>query len=288
MTDTKNERAEKPLTRTERTALANAEKILAASAKSYLSVGQALRSINELRLYRETHKTFPEYTVDRWEMSDKYAYRLINSSDFILGISTIVESSHIRNGTQAFYLSEIARKYGEARAIQVLGMALREAGDKPLNGAHIQGCAGDLEKRDEAAKEAAKQPPAPRKGKSVTAARHPAPPASSRAARVSAKQREGTPEGPPILRSVPDLDEFDVTSEVAEVTSEVADWGGLFRDAVTFLSTRVTSENWLSDLPTEDDALESERIAFSAIALGAVTRARAIVEIQASRREGTA
>jgi len=44
-------------------------------------VGRALRAISKAELYKGKWKTFDAYTRDRWYMSPKHAYRLINTAN---------------------------------------------------------------------------------------------------------------------------------------------------------------------------------------------------------------
>src|SRR4051812_9062044 len=44
-------------------------------------IGRALRSINEKELYTAKWKTFAAYCRERWDMSEKHAYRLIKTAD---------------------------------------------------------------------------------------------------------------------------------------------------------------------------------------------------------------
>ncbi|GAX45238.1 hypothetical protein NIES4075_62590 [Tolypothrix sp. NIES-4075] len=65
--------------------------------KAFWEIGQALSQIRDKRLYRETHKTFEEYCITRWEMSRRSAYQLI-------GAAIVVEN--VRNCAQILPLNE--------------------------------------------------------------------------------------------------------------------------------------------------------------------------------------
>lgn len=63
----------------ERADLATCERAVAGLQKAFVVAGKALATINQARLYRETHATFAEYVEDRWEMKRAHAYRLIDA-----------------------------------------------------------------------------------------------------------------------------------------------------------------------------------------------------------------
>lgn len=53
------------------------EAVIERGLQSYREIGDALREIQERRLYRETYSTFDEYIQGRWKISRGHAYRLI-------------------------------------------------------------------------------------------------------------------------------------------------------------------------------------------------------------------
>lgn len=54
------------------------EQILEQNLNSFLFTGKALKAIRDERLYRDKFTKFEDYCRERWGLSDKYAYRLID------------------------------------------------------------------------------------------------------------------------------------------------------------------------------------------------------------------
>jgi hypothetical protein len=48
--------------------------------RAFWEIGQALRQIQDQRLYRQDYKNFEEYCITRWEMSRRSAYQLIEAA----------------------------------------------------------------------------------------------------------------------------------------------------------------------------------------------------------------
>jgi len=67
------------LTDQERAHLETCERAVAGLQRAFAVAGKALATINQARLYRETHKTFTDYLADRWSMSESQAYRLMDA-----------------------------------------------------------------------------------------------------------------------------------------------------------------------------------------------------------------
>lgn len=65
------------LTEIERDQLAKLEARIDKAQRLFLEIGHALAEINETRLYRETHRTFEEYTMSRFGWKRGHAYNLI-------------------------------------------------------------------------------------------------------------------------------------------------------------------------------------------------------------------
>jgi hypothetical protein len=64
----------------ERNKLRKLEVVVAEGITSFLAVGEALKEIRDLKLYRESHKTFEKYVDQKWGMQKSQAYRLIDAS----------------------------------------------------------------------------------------------------------------------------------------------------------------------------------------------------------------
>ncbi|WSB58670.1 hypothetical protein OG880_33250 (plasmid) [Streptomyces cellulosae] len=63
----------------ERAHLALCERAVAELHRTFITAGKALATINQARLYRETHGTFEAYVEERWGMRKSQAYRLIEA-----------------------------------------------------------------------------------------------------------------------------------------------------------------------------------------------------------------
>ena len=56
------------------------EEIISQGIKTFVAVGQALLSIRDQRLYRQSYSTFGDYLRQRWDLGSPYAYRLMDAS----------------------------------------------------------------------------------------------------------------------------------------------------------------------------------------------------------------
>jgi len=55
------------------------EDVIKQGLGGYMLAGKALKAIRDEELYRAKFNTFPDYCRKRWDLSDKYAYRLIDA-----------------------------------------------------------------------------------------------------------------------------------------------------------------------------------------------------------------
>ena len=77
------------LTTQERSHLRKLELTIENGIKTFVEVGNALKSIRDEKLYVEQHKTFEKYVADRWGMQKSQAYRLIESAEVVTNLSPI-------------------------------------------------------------------------------------------------------------------------------------------------------------------------------------------------------
>lgn len=63
--------------------LAECEATIERGVRSYIEAGEALRTIRDDRLYRETHGTFEDYCRERWGWERRRAYQLIEAADVV-------------------------------------------------------------------------------------------------------------------------------------------------------------------------------------------------------------
>lgn len=69
--------------------LAECEEAIERGVRSYIEAGEALRTIRDGRLYRETHGTFEDYCRERWGWNRDRAHKLIDAADVSHGIQAI-------------------------------------------------------------------------------------------------------------------------------------------------------------------------------------------------------
>lgn len=79
------------LSLSERDTLKICEEAIQMGIRTFVEVGNALLTIRDQKLYRQTHKTFEDYCRQRWEMSRPRAYQLIESAEIVQNLSTIVD-----------------------------------------------------------------------------------------------------------------------------------------------------------------------------------------------------
>jgi hypothetical protein len=77
------------LTAPERARLEKFETTIRSHFESFRLAGEALQSIRDSRLYRETNATFEDYCRVKWEMSKTQANRLIAAAKVVENISTV-------------------------------------------------------------------------------------------------------------------------------------------------------------------------------------------------------
>ncbi|WP_433225427.1 hypothetical protein [Actinomadura formosensis] len=64
----------------ERDQLRHAERTIRRDLKAFVRCGEALLTIRDSRLHRETHATFEDYCRDRWQISKTHANRLVQAA----------------------------------------------------------------------------------------------------------------------------------------------------------------------------------------------------------------
>jgi hypothetical protein len=72
-----------PLTTEEKQRLTKLEKVIDAKLGDFFEVGSALMEIKGKELFRETHRNFNLYCLDRWGFGRSYANKLIGSAERI-------------------------------------------------------------------------------------------------------------------------------------------------------------------------------------------------------------
>lgn len=82
-----------PLNSLERSTLRKYEKVIEAHFQTFLDVGNALMNINGEGLYRETHQSFGGYCTDRWGLTKRRAYQLMQGAEIGQQVGTAVHTS---------------------------------------------------------------------------------------------------------------------------------------------------------------------------------------------------
>lgn len=99
------------LTSQEKSKLIKCETIIERGQKTQFEVGSALQTIRDEKLYRETHSTFEDYCLSRWDMTDSRANQLIAA----FRVTTVVVE--IKNEAQARELAPLLGQPDELRAV---------------------------------------------------------------------------------------------------------------------------------------------------------------------------
>lgn len=116
------------LSDSERGRLAELEDTIGQGLDTFIDVGVALLEIRDLRLYRDTHRTFAGYVSDRWGFSRAHAYRAIDAAQVAKALSPNGDDKP--NAAQARELAPLTRR-GMDRA----GSLFKEL--RALHGDHL-------------------------------------------------------------------------------------------------------------------------------------------------------
>lgn len=81
------------LTADEREELAGCEALIRNGFQSFVTVGRALATVRDKRLYRETHATFDRYCREKWQIQRAYAYRLLGAAAVVDRLSPIGDTA---------------------------------------------------------------------------------------------------------------------------------------------------------------------------------------------------
>jgi hypothetical protein len=66
--------------------LADCEQRIERGLRGFREIGEALAEIRDSRLYRATHATFEDYCEQRWNLSRRHSYQLIESAQAVCSI----------------------------------------------------------------------------------------------------------------------------------------------------------------------------------------------------------
>jgi hypothetical protein len=115
-----------PLTRAEAIALGDCEQRIERGLKTFIEVGQSLAAISEHRLYRATHETFEAYASERWGISRRHGYQLMESAAAVSSI----EHTGLPLPTKESQARELSKVPAEERA-DVWAEAVERTDGKP-------------------------------------------------------------------------------------------------------------------------------------------------------------
>lgn len=125
---------ETALTKSEQAELARLCKVVDEGLSSFLAVGTALVEINEGRLYRQSHETFEAFVKDRWGISRRRAYQLMEAAEIKAEMCTSGSHQEIANEiTSERQLRELSRVGTEAlpEVVERVAEKCKAGGVKP-------------------------------------------------------------------------------------------------------------------------------------------------------------
>lgn len=74
------------LTRAEAETLNDCEQVIERGLGTFVEVGSALAKVRDSKLYRGTHGTFEAYLEERWQISRRHGYQLMESAEAVSSI----------------------------------------------------------------------------------------------------------------------------------------------------------------------------------------------------------
>ena len=95
------------LTSTEAKDLRKLESVIERGQKTFIEVGKALMEINQRKLYRDTHSTFPDYCREKWGFAKSRAYQLIESAKVVGNVHSCGQIEPPANEAQARPLAQL-------------------------------------------------------------------------------------------------------------------------------------------------------------------------------------
>jgi hypothetical protein len=98
--------------------LADCEAVIERGLTTFVEVGEALATIRDARLYKDTHGTFEDYCRERWGFSRRHSNRLIEAAE-VVGILGPIGPT-VTNEGQARALGQVVRDLGADAAAEVL------------------------------------------------------------------------------------------------------------------------------------------------------------------------
>lgn len=108
--------------------LTSYEAVIDKGLETFMEVGTALMAIRDRRLYRQTHGTFEQYCSERWALSRKRTYDLMDAAGAVAAMSPMGDTATtpIENERQARAIAPVVKAHGPEVAAEVL----KEVADK--------------------------------------------------------------------------------------------------------------------------------------------------------------
>jgi hypothetical protein len=101
--------------------LAEHEEVIRRGLATFVEVGNALATIRDERLYRESHETFEDYCREAWGFARNYANKMIAASEAVAAVESVDTTvPTITSERQAREVAAIIRNEGPERAAEVL------------------------------------------------------------------------------------------------------------------------------------------------------------------------
>lgn len=77
------------LTIEQRAELQRCERVIQSGLETFELVGNALLSVRDSKLYRETHDDFEHYCRDKWSMSKRHANRMVGAAEAVANLGPV-------------------------------------------------------------------------------------------------------------------------------------------------------------------------------------------------------
>jgi hypothetical protein len=122
----------------ERKKLENLELVIKSGIRSFITVGVALSSVRDQRLYRDNYDSFEQYVWGKWQLSRSHGYRLITAAAIIdqaRKMSPMGDKLKLPNSERAV---RCLSKLPTAQHGAILAKANELAGDGQVTEAHMR------------------------------------------------------------------------------------------------------------------------------------------------------
>jgi hypothetical protein len=132
--------------------LANQERVIESGLQTFIEVGQALLTIRDKRLYKDTYASFDAYCQERWGWTRQRAHQLIQGAE----VSNMLDAPPA-NARQA---AELAPLRDDPDAMRELWAEVREAHGDDLTAADVRSAVKEYLGDTPEIEEAESEPPA--------------------------------------------------------------------------------------------------------------------------------